>query len=233
MPAITNNATAAIGTTTAIAILPPSPREPDEDLPVVMRLPAASVEVAGSDADGVLVVNWVEVTVTNSVPPSEFVLTCVVVITKLLGVGVGVVVELLGVVVVVDEGDVSAVVVVELVGVEDGVSEGVVVEVGGVLVLVGVSDVVGGVVEGVEVVSIEVVLEVVVGAGVVGESVDGLLGVDTVVVSDGLDGLEEVVSGTEVSALVELEEDMVNCLATTNPEEGLRTAMLASSILRQ
>lgn len=47
-----------------MAILPGSLRVPDEDLPEVMRLPAASVEAAASLELTVGVVTWVEVIIT-------------------------------------------------------------------------------------------------------------------------------------------------------------------------
>lgn len=238
---MTNKATAAIGTTTATAILAGSAMAPDPLPFEVMIAPVESVEVGLSVACGLVLATWVEVTVINAVLPSAPVL-CADVITIRLVLGGGVVDVVEVDVGVVDEGGV-VVVVGDVGGVEEGMVSVVDVEVGVVLVVVGVSGVVevgaGAVVvvvgDGAEVGSVVgsvgVVLEVAAGAGVVGVSVDGLVGVISVVVSDGLDGLG-VDSGTDVSALVELEV-MVNCLATINPEICLGFVMLAWCVPRK
>ncbi|KAI1447431.1 hypothetical protein F5Y02DRAFT_379231, partial [Annulohypoxylon stygium] len=89
---MTNKATAAIGTTTATAILAGSAMAPDCAALDVITDPEASVEVAPVVDCAVLVFSWVEVTVMNAVLPFSFVLCCVVMTVTLGVVDVGVVV---------------------------------------------------------------------------------------------------------------------------------------------
>lgn len=154
----------------------------------------------------------VEVTVTCMVLPSEVVKKAVVNV-ELTGVREGVVVDVVEIGVVVVGGAVVAAVVVLSV-----VDVGVVVVVGVVCVVVGVAVVVGVVVVvGVLVVSVDVG----VGSGVEVDSGTAAVATVSVAVLGGdavvgvLDGSNVVVESTLiVSVLVELEVDIVNCLAT-------------------